>query len=68
MPSLWRKQLAGYRNATMDMLAASLAGFVGEGRPVIDRTGLGGRFDFTMEWAPGPNGPPPSDPIGPTSR
>jgi len=65
--------LAGYRNATMDMLAASLAGFVGEGRPVIDKTGLSGRFDFTMEWAPETNGAPPSDapaapagPLGPT--
>jgi len=65
--------LAGYRNATMDMLAASLAGFVGEGRPVIDRTGLSGRFDFTMEWAHETNGAPPSDapstpsdPLGPT--
>ena len=65
--------LAGYRNATMDMLAASLAGFVGQGRPLIDKTGLSGRFDFTMEWAPESNGAPPSDtptaasdPLGPT--
>lgn len=53
--------LAGYRNASMDMLAASLAGFVGEGHPVIDKTGLSGRFDFTLEWAPDPTGPPRSD-------
>jgi bla regulator protein BlaR1 len=65
--------LVGYRNATMDMLAASLAGFVGQGRPLIDKTGLSGRFDFTMEWSPGPSGAPPSDaattpsePLGPT--
>jgi len=65
--------LAGYRNATMDMLAASLAGVVGQGRPVIDKTGLSGRFDFTIEWAPETNSPPPSDaptaapePLGPT--
>ena len=65
--------LAGYRNATMDMVAASLAGFVGQGRPVIDKTGLSGRFDFTMEWAPETNSAPPSDapattpePLGPT--
>jgi uncharacterized protein (TIGR03435 family) len=67
--------LGGYRNATMDMVAASLAGFVGEGRPVIDKTGLGGRFDFTMEWAPETTAAPPSDaptapsdPAGPTPR
>lgn len=66
--------LAGYRNATMDMLAASLAGFVGQGRPLIDKTGLEGRFDFTMEWAPETTGAPPSDtppaasdPLGPTT-
>ncbi len=44
--------LAGYRDATLEMLAASLAGIVGKGRPVIDKTGLSGRFDYTLEWAP----------------
>ena len=65
--------LAGYRNATMEMLAASLAGIVGQGRPLIDKTGLNGRFDFTMEWAPETNSAPPSgaattppEPLGPT--
>ena len=63
--------LAGYRDATMDMLAASLAQILGRGRTVIDRTGLTGRYDFTLQWAPDP---PPSDsptaqqaPAGPTS-
>ncbi|HEY1340886.1 MAG TPA: M56 family metallopeptidase [Bryobacteraceae bacterium] len=66
--------LVGYRNATMDMLAASLTGIVGEGRPVIDKTGLSGRYDFTMEWAPQTNSASPpdapttaSEPLGPTS-
>jgi uncharacterized protein (TIGR03435 family) len=65
--------LAGYRDAAPEMLAASLAGIVGQGRPVIDKTGLTGRFDFTIEWAPESNSPPPadapaaaSDPLGPT--
>ncbi len=64
--------MMGYRNATMDVLAAVLSGVVG--RPVIDRTGLRGNFDFTVEWAPEPEGSaasdPPgtiSDPVGPTS-
>jgi len=57
--------LAGYRNATMDMLAASLASVVGQGRPMIDKTGLSGRFDFTLEWAPD-SVAEPSDPVGPT--
>lgn len=66
--------LVGYRNATMDMLAASVTGIVGQGRPVIDKTGLSGRFDFTMEWAPQTNSAPlpdapttASEPLGPTS-
>lgn len=66
--------LAGYRNATMDMVAESLAPFVGQGRPVINETGLSGRFDFTLEWAPETNEAPPSDahiapsqPPGPTA-
>jgi uncharacterized protein (TIGR03435 family) len=55
------------------MLAASLTGVVGQGRPLIDKTGLSGRFDFTMEWAPETNSASPSDaptttpePLGPT--
>jgi uncharacterized protein (TIGR03435 family) len=64
--------LAGYRDATLEMLAASLAGIVGQGRPVIDKTGLSGRFDYTLEWAPDPTGPPhpdapPAEPLGQTS-
>jgi uncharacterized protein (TIGR03435 family) len=57
----------------MDLLAGSLSGIVGLGRPLIDRTGLSGRFDFTLYWAaePGPSPPDPSglasDPIGPTA-
>ncbi|HTX39919.1 MAG TPA: TIGR03435 family protein [Bryobacteraceae bacterium] len=64
--------LLGYRNATMEMVAGSLSGAVGQGRPVIDQTGLIGRYDFTMEWTLTPNGSPdtgsaPPDTAGPTS-
>lgn len=65
--------LAGFRNVTMDLLAGSLSGIVGLGRPLIDRTGLSGRFDFTLAWAKDTGSPQPDssgaapDPIGPSA-
>jgi bla regulator protein BlaR1 len=52
---------AGSRNTTMDLFAASLPSLGKLGRPVLDQTGLSGRFDFMLEWTPEPNGPPPPD-------
>jgi uncharacterized protein (TIGR03435 family) len=43
--------LVGVRDVTMEALAKSLY-MLGLGRPVIDRTGLEGSFDFTLEWTP----------------
>lgn len=61
----------------MEMIASSLQ--IGRlGRPVINQTGLTGKYDFTLDWAPDPGtfrtGPaggvsqevPTSDPQGPT--
>ena len=45
-----RMFLLGSRNTTMDLLAHSLNNIGRLGRPVVDRTELNGRFDFTMEW------------------
>jgi uncharacterized protein (TIGR03435 family) len=58
---------AGSRNTTMELIAGALPTFSRLGRPVIDRTGLNGRFDFTLEWSPeaaNPENPP--DLPGPT--
>jgi bla regulator protein blaR1 len=35
-----------------EMLAQSLSGMLG--RPVVDKTGLTGKYDFVLEWAPDP--------------
>ena len=54
----------------MDYIAAFLTGLQGLDRPVVNRTGLGGTFDFWMELTPQLNGQlrsgDESDPTGPT--
>ncbi len=42
------------RNASMKQLAELLQSFVFE-RPVLDKTGLTGSFDFTLTWKPEPD-------------
>jgi uncharacterized protein (TIGR03435 family) len=49
--------LLGSRNTTMKLIADSLPSLGGLGRPVVDQTGLNGRFDFTLRWAPESSGP-----------
>jgi uncharacterized protein (TIGR03435 family) len=63
---------AGSRNTTLALIAGALPTFTQLGRPVVDQTGLKGKFDFVLEWTPDPTGPPPAtgvlppDPEGPT--
>jgi len=66
--------MVGSRDVTMEVLASSLSVVpLGLGRRLIDKTGLKGSFDFTLEWVPEPIGSPASDsplppaPAGPTS-
>ena len=61
----------GSRNTTLPLLASVLPGLGDLGRPVVDQTGLNGRFDFMLEWAPESKGPAatngvPPDLEGPT--
>ena len=61
-------------SVNMPAFATTLSGFVG--RPVVDRTGLNGGFDFNLTWTPeqipqgprplGAPEPPPVDPNGPS--
>ncbi len=48
----------GARNTTMEMIAYSISSLGQFGRPVVDKTGLSGRFDLTIEWTRQPNGSP----------
>jgi bla regulator protein BlaR1 len=74
MMRMGRAQLSG-QGVPLQMLTQSLSSQLG--RPVIDRTGLKGNFDFKLEWTPdpgqpaampanGPDAPPPPDPNGPS--
>jgi bla regulator protein blaR1 len=57
-----RNQITG-EGVQIQMLTPALASILG--RPVIDKTGLTGNFDFKLEWTPDPSqgfgnfGPPP---------
>jgi uncharacterized protein (TIGR03435 family) len=65
---------SGGRNVSMDVLAGGIGGMEYIDHPVVNRTGLGGDFDFTVEWdsrtatedfpAPLERGPVSSEPVG----
>jgi uncharacterized protein (TIGR03435 family) len=42
----------GSRNTTMEMLADFIPALVGLDRPVVDQTGLDGKFDFEVNFTP----------------
>jgi uncharacterized protein (TIGR03435 family) len=72
-PSAPGRFRAGARNVPMELIASSMTGGAsGLDRPVLDRTGLTGKFDFAIEFSPQPDAPSAlgansrPDPTGPT--
>jgi len=63
----------GARNVSMGLIAGGLTGVGNLGKPVLDQTGLTGKYDFLLEFAPdrrpgpgdGANAPAPLDTAGP---
>ena len=69
MPGPNNTVLVGSRDTTMKLVAASLPSLGRLGRPVVDQTGLSGRYDFTLEWTPESTAlPPPGADIQPDSQ
>jgi uncharacterized protein (TIGR03435 family) len=57
------------RNLTMNQIAATLSQLTGYfAHPVVDQTGLVGRFDFTLQWTRESIALVPPDPQGATMR
>jgi bla regulator protein blaR1 len=52
----------GARDVSLEIIASGLSGLGNLDRPVLDRTGLTGKFDYKLEWTPEPNGTTPPNP------
>lgn len=53
------------RNTTLKQFATALSSLGQLDRPLVDQTGLSGRFDFTLEWTLERKGPPPPHDVPP---
>ena len=50
-PSVPGRMSVGYRDVSLALVAQQMMNFGGLERPVVDRTGLTGKFDLVLEWA-----------------
>ena len=48
-----QRKMAG-RNITLETLIIGISNWGGLGRPVLDQTGLTGKYDFSINWTPDP--------------
>jgi uncharacterized protein (TIGR03435 family) len=61
--------LLGSRNVTINSIAGALPSVERLGHPIVDKTGLTGAFDFTLEWMPEPdNAGAPGAAVAPESQ
>jgi uncharacterized protein (TIGR03435 family) len=51
-PSAPGRQRIAARNVTLSFLADALSAGANLGRPMVNKTGLDGKFDFSLEWTP----------------
>ncbi len=58
-PSVPGRTRAAARNVTLAFIADSLSNGANLGRPMIDKTGLTGAVDFSLEWTPENRNPLP---------
>jgi bla regulator protein BlaR1 len=56
-----RVMRAGWRNTTLAEMAEGLPGMADVDRPMVDRTCLEGRYDFTIDFVPDNGFPPASN-------
>ncbi|WP_256369658.1 TIGR03435 family protein [Granulicella sp. L56] len=61
-----QRGLLAVQGFSMEGLASLLSGYGDVGRKVVDKTGLKGRYDFTLRWAPNDRAITASDASGPS--